>query len=108
MMRHWCKLNHLPQSYGQATSNYFLTNCTSALIFTSSLTNTPPASSAAFQFKPKSVRLILPVNEKPAFSFPQGSLVTPPNSTVNVTSLVTPLIVSLPLNSYSSSPFFLN
>jgi hypothetical protein len=63
---------------------------------TSSLTITPPVSNAAFQFRPKSFLLILPVIEKPAFVFPYGSLVTPPNSTFNFTFLVTSLIVRSP------------
>src|SRR5690554_5150962 len=41
-------------------------NCASALMRTSSLTMTPPASRAAFQFKPQSLRLILPLTENPA------------------------------------------
>ncbi len=50
-----------------------LINCTSPCILTSSLTITPPASNAAFQLSPQSLRLIFPVKENPALVFPQGS-----------------------------------
>src|SRR5690554_442594 len=77
---------------------YCFTNCTSPLILTSSLTITPPASSAAFQFNPQSLRLNLPLMENPAFSFPQGSFAIPPNSTLRLISFVTPLMVRSPFN----------
>src|ERR1700733_7562800 len=51
-----------------------LMSCTSKVICTSSPTTMPPASSAAFQVKPKSSRLIFVVAERPMRVFPQGSL----------------------------------
>src|SRR5665647_2261951 len=75
-----------------------LINSTSQLILTSSLTNTPPASSVAFQFNPHSLRLIFPLIVKPAFSLPHGSFITPPNSTSSFICLVIPLIVRSPYN----------
>lgn len=42
-------------------------------ILTSSPTTTPPASSAAFHFKPYSIRLIEPEILNAYFTFPQGS-----------------------------------
>src|SRR5690554_146232 len=88
--------------FGLATPSdhggYCFTNCTSPLILTSSLTITPPASSAAFQFNPQSLRLNLPLMENPAFSFPQGSFAIPPNSTLRLISFVTPLMVRSPFN----------
>src|SRR5690606_23201249 len=77
---------------------------TSAVIFTSSLTSTPPVSRAAFQFRPHSLRLILPSMEKPAFSLPQGSLLIPPNSTFRETSFSTSFILSIPVSVYCPSP----
>ena len=51
--------------------------CTDALIFTSSPTRKPPASSAAFQFRPKSFRLIVTSVSKPTRALPHGSLAAP-------------------------------
>ena len=81
--------------------NYFyaFTNCSSPAIFTSSETITPPASRAAFQFKPKSLLLIFPSKEKPAFVCPQGSTLIPPKSTSSFTGFVTPLMVRFPVTS---------
>jgi len=47
------------------------TNCISLLSFTSSPKANPPASVNPPKFTPKSVRLILPVTVKPAFSLPK-------------------------------------
>jgi hypothetical protein len=75
------------------------TNCNSPATFTSSLTITPPASRAAFQFNPKSFLLIFPSKEKPAFVFPHGSILIPPKSTSRTTGFVIPLIVRFPVTS---------
>jgi len=72
---------------------------------TSSPTRMPPVSSAAFQFRPNSLRLILVLAARPRRVFPQGSLaggVGP--STVNTTLRVTPRIVSSPATANSPSP----
>jgi hypothetical protein len=49
------------------------TNSTSNVIVTSSPTRNPPASSATFQFRPKSLRLIFAVAERPIRVLPHGS-----------------------------------
>src|SRR5215472_16251275 len=70
---------------------------------TSSPTRMPPVSRAAFQVRPKSLRLIFVVAETAIRVLPQGSLlggVGP--STANFTLRVTPLIVRSP--STDSSP----
>src|SRR5579863_291019 len=80
-------------------------NCASTVMWTSLPTSQPPVSRAAFQFRPKSLRLILPLAEMPMRVLPQGSLfgaVGP--STSNVTGLVTPCTVRSPVTRYSASP----
>jgi hypothetical protein len=52
-----------------------------------------PVSNGAFQFNPKSLRLIFPLIENPFFIFPHGSLLIPPCSISNATSFVTSLTV---------------
>jgi hypothetical protein len=52
-------------------------NSASMVIFTSSPTRTPPASRAAFQVSPKSLREILVVAVKPARYWPKGSVAAP-------------------------------
>src|SRR5690606_23111639 len=101
-----CCLNYYLPASRTARFQACLVNCTSPKIRTSSLTSTPPVYSAAFQFSPQSLRLIFPLNEKPAFCLPQGSLLTPPNSTSSLISLLTPLMLNLPFNTYSSSLSF--
>src|SRR5260370_2162751 len=85
-------------------SSYALIRETSNSTFRLSPTRNPPVSSAAFQLRPKSLRLILVVAEAPILAFPQGSFVSADGiSTLRTTSLVTPWIVRLPSNR-SSSP----
>ena len=71
------------------------TNSASRVTVTSPPTRIPPVSRAAFQFRPKSLRLILVVAETPTRVLPQGSLlggVGP--STAKRTLRVTPRMVS--------------
>ena len=72
-----------------------LANCSSISSQTSSPINTPPASKAAFQFRPHSFRLIFPSILITAFSFPQGSLTIPLNSTYNLTDLANSSLVNV-------------
>src|SRR5262249_42982969 len=51
-----------------------LMNWTSRVMVTSSPTRIPPVSSAAFQVRPKSLRLILVVAANPTRTLPHGSL----------------------------------
>src|ERR1035437_10110456 len=74
-----------------------LMNSTSRVMPMSSPTSTPPVSSAEFQVRPKSFRLILVVAERPMRVLPQGSLpgaLGP--STAKVTGLVMPCMVRSP------------
>ena len=48
-------------------------NCKSSVMVTSSPTRRPPLSSAAFQVRPKSLRLILVVADTPTRVLPHGS-----------------------------------
>src|SRR6185503_16587913 len=66
---------------------------TSSSSSTSSPTRTPPLSSALFQLRPKSLRLIVPRAAKLATRVPHGDLSAPRYSTFSVTALVTPRIV---------------
>src|SRR5271156_70396 len=82
------------------------TNCRSRAMLTSSLTINPPASSAAFQVSPKSLRLIFVVAAKPMRVLPHGSFVAGDGpSTTNFTLRVTPLIVRSPVTTSSPSDF---
>src|SRR5437588_11760380 len=79
------------------------TNSTSRVMVTSSPTRMPPVSSAAFQVKPKSLRLILVVADTATRVLPHGSFVGGVGpSTEKTTFLVTPRIVKSP--STASSP----
>lgn len=51
--------------------------CTENDTLTSSPTRNPPVSSAAFQVRPKSLRLMTVSASKPYLAFPHGSLATP-------------------------------
>ena len=53
--------------------NQAFTNCTSSVMVTSSPTRMPPVSRAAFQVRPKSLRLIFVVAETATRVLPQGS-----------------------------------
>jgi hypothetical protein len=68
---------------------------------TFSLTSTPPASSAAFQLTPQSLRLMTREPSKPIRSFPNGSVTAPVNSSGKVTDFVVPRIVRSPVTSNS-------
>ena len=67
----------------------------SSLIF--SETSTPPVSSAAFQVRPQSLRLMEVLPSKPTRRLPNGSLAEPVDSKSIVTGLVTPLMVRSPV-----------
>src|SRR5579859_154163 len=82
---------------------YAFTNSRPTWILTSSLTIRLPASVTPCQERPKSFRLILPLAVIPARVFPQGSLMTPPNSASSFTFLVTPWMVRSPHTSYDPS-----
>src|SRR5690349_768667 len=85
--------------------NQAFTNWASRVMVISSPTRIPPVSRAAFQVKPKSLRLILVLAEIPIRVFPQGSLaggVGP--STAKRTLRVTPRIVRSPSTDNSPSP----
>src|SRR6478609_663538 len=64
---------------------------------TFSLTRTPPASSAAFQLTPQSLRLMTTEPSNPTRELPNGSLAEPWYSSGIVTGLVTPRIVRSPV-----------
>ena len=64
---------------------------------TFSLTSTPPASRAAFQLTPQSLRLTVVVPSKPMRWLPNGSTAVPVYSKSTVTGLVTPLMVRSPV-----------
>ena len=67
----------------------------SSLIF--SETRTPPVSSAAFQVRPKSLRLTVVAPSKPTRTLPKGSCAEPVSSKSIVTDLVTSLMVRSPV-----------
>ena len=67
----------------------------SSLIF--SETRTPPVSSAAFQVRPQSLRLMVVAPSKPTRMLPNGSWAEPVYSKSTVTGLVTPLMVRSPV-----------
>src|SRR3546814_13527804 len=71
---------------------------------TFSLTSTPPASRAAFQLTPQSLRLTLVVPSRPMRVLLYGSTALPLYSKSTVTGLVTPLMVRSPVTRYSVSP----
>src|SRR5579883_848905 len=70
--------------------------CTFSSMRTSSPTTTPPASSAWFHVRPKSLRLMLPCALYPTRLPPHGSPPWPSNSASRTTSRVTPCSVSSP------------
>ncbi|KLU09817.1 hypothetical protein ABL57_10200 [Kocuria sp. SM24M-10] len=70
---------------------------TSRVIVTLSETSTPPASMAAFQVMPKSLREMVVSAEKPARVTPKASTTTPLNSVASSTVRVTSLMVSSPV-----------
>ena len=72
----------------------------SSLIF--SETSTPPVSSAAFQVRPQSLRLIEVEPSKPTRRLPNGSRAEPVDSKPMVTGLETPLMVRSPVMTQSS------
>ena len=72
----------------------------SSLIF--SETSTPPVSSAAFQVRPQSLRLIEVEPSKPTRRLPKGSRAEPVSSKTMVTGLVTSLMVRSPVIAHSS------
>ena len=76
---------------------------------TFSLTRTPPASSAAFQLTPKSLRLIVVAPSNPIRVLPYGSTAVPVYSKSTLTAFVTALIVRSPVTRklVSSSCFHL-
>src|SRR5882762_7988873 len=79
------------------------TNSTSSVMVTSSPTRMPPVSSAVFQVRPKSLRLIFVVADTATRVFPQGSFVGGVGpSTEKSTLRVTPRMVRSP--STASSP----
>src|SRR5712692_7313442 len=65
------------------------TNCASSVMVTSSPTRMPPVSSAEFQVRPKSLRLIFVVADRPTRVFPQGSLAGGVGPSTVHTALVT-------------------
>src|SRR5437773_202275 len=78
---------------------------TSIVIVTSSPTATPPASSAWFQVRPKSLRLIFVVACAPARVLPHGSFISGVGpSTSRTTGRVTPCRVRSPLTLYRPVP----
>jgi hypothetical protein len=77
---------------------------TSSSRVTFSLTRTPPASRAAFQLTPQSLRLTAVAPSNPIRSFPKGSVAAPVSSKSTVTGLVTPLIVRSPVTAKRPSP----
>src|SRR5215207_6427782 len=75
-----------------------LTSSSSMLIVIWSPTSQPPVSSATFQFKFQSLRLILVLALKPALVVPQGVLAWPAYSTSSVTEWVTSRMVRSPIS----------
>src|SRR4051794_19053596 len=75
---------------------------TSNSSLTFSETSTPPVSSAAFQVRPQSLRLIVVPPSKPMRRLPKGSRAEPVGSNTTVTGLVSPLIERLPVTTQSS------
>jgi hypothetical protein len=78
-------------------TGYCLMASTSIEIATSSPTITPPASSALFHVKPKSLRLIFVVAEAPAWVLPPIETGAPDDSTSSTTGLVMPCNVRSPV-----------
>src|SRR5271154_2008199 len=76
---------------------YFLIASTSIEIATSSPTTTPPVSSALFQVRPKSLRLIFVLAEAPACRPPITLTGAPDDSTSSTTGLVTPCSLRSPV-----------
>ena len=69
---------------------------TSKTSVTFSETSTPPVSSAAFQVRPKSLRLTSTLPDRPTRSLPNGSRAAPSYSKSMTTGLVTSLMVRSP------------
>src|SRR5690625_4931511 len=86
---------------GRKTQAFGL-SCTSSSILTLSLTIIPPASSATFHVRPKSLRLISVLASRPRAGIPDGLTVTPMNSPDKVTGRVSPCRVRSPSISISS------
>src|ERR1700745_2260471 len=98
-------LDQMHEHREPAHDHWAFTNSTSRVMVTSSPTRMPPVSSAAFQTRPKSFRLILVVAEIAIRVLPQGSFacgVSP--SRAKVTLRVTPRIVRSPPTFNSPSP----
>ena len=64
-------------------------------------TSTPPASRAAFQVRPKSLRLTTVLPSKPMRSLPNGSTAAPLYSNSMVTGLVVSMMVRSPVTTRS-------
>src|SRR5690625_483973 len=75
----------------------------SRVMRTLSPTSTPPVSRAAFQVRPKSLREISVLAEKPTRSAPNGSVAEPLYSTARAAGRVTPLMVRSPWTVNSGS-----
>src|SRR5579883_1207037 len=84
--------------------NYCLTASISSEILTLSPTRKPPAARATFQFRPKSLRLMLVWALNPATSLPNGVLPRPVISVSRTTSRVMPLMVRSPITRNLSLP----
>src|SRR6476659_3184315 len=94
--------SHAPLGYQVATTSACcgcstcLTSSSSMLIVIVSPTSQPPVSSATFQFRSQSLRLILVCALKPALTVLQGVLACPTYSTSSTTGLVTSRMVNSP------------
>src|ERR1700745_4118246 len=98
-------LDQMHEHREPAHDHLAFTNSTSRVMVTSSPTRMPPVSSAAFQLRPKSFRLILVVAEIAIRVLPQGSFIGGVGpSTANVTLRVTPRTVRSPSTFNSPSP----
>ena len=87
--------------WAQASGAFWMAEMSnSSLIF--SETSTPPVSSAAFQVRPQSLRLMLVPPSKPMRRLPNGSRAEPVDSKVIVIGLVSPLMVRSPVMTQSS------
>src|SRR2546421_1765791 len=83
------------------TTTYALLSASRSIsILTSSLTSTPPLSSAAFQLRPHSLRFSFVLALRPATCIPQGFFPWPWYSALKVTGFVTPRIVRSPSTLY--------
>src|SRR4051794_10738500 len=80
---------------GQLASVRMADTSNSSVTF--SLTSTPPASRAAFQLRPQSLRLTVALPSNPTLVLSNGSTAVPVYSKSTVTGLVAPLIVRSPV-----------